>query len=54
MNYAFEIDRAIDSEQLASALALAEQWVVAAPEHAAAQSKLVHVHEMNDDFAEGN
>lgn len=54
MNYASEIDRAIDSERLASALTLAEQWVVAAPEHAGAWSKLAHVHEMNDDFAKAS
>ncbi|WP_445233250.1 hypothetical protein [Duganella rhizosphaerae] len=51
MNYALEIDRAIDDERLASALTLAEQWVVVAPEDADAWSKLAHVHEMNEDFA---
>lgn len=51
MNYAIEIDREIDSEQLASALTLAERWVAAAPEDAGAWSKLAHVHEMHDDFS---
>ena len=32
MNYAVEIDRAIDDDQLASALALAERWVAEAPD----------------------
>lgn len=50
MNYATEIDRAIDDEQLATALGLAEQWIAAAPEDAAAWSKLAHVHEMTEDF----
>lgn len=51
MNYAVEIDRAIDSEQLEAALVLAEQWIVTAPEEAGAWSKLAHVHEMSEDFA---
>lgn len=51
MNYALEIDRAVDSEQLASALTLAEQWVVDAPDDDRAWSKLAHVYEMNEDFA---
>ncbi|MFS2004082.1 tetratricopeptide repeat protein [Duganella sp. CT11-25] len=54
MKYAVEIDRAIDSEQLASALTLAEQWIVAAPEDASAWSKLAHVHEMSEDFAKAS
>lgn len=52
MNYAAEIDRAIEGEQLASALTLAEQWLVDAPEEADAWSKLGHVHEMREDFME--
>lgn len=54
MNYAIEIDRAIDDEQLTTALALAEQWIAAAPEDAAAWSKLAHVHEMTEDFAKAS
>jgi Flp pilus assembly protein TadD len=54
MNYAVEIDRKIESEQLAAALTLAERWITAAPEDAAAWSKLAHVHEMNDDFSEAS
>jgi tetratricopeptide (TPR) repeat protein len=51
MNYTTEIDRAIDDEQLSTALALAERWIAAAPEDAAAWSKLAHVHEMTEDFS---
>ena len=40
MNYATEIDRAIDGDQLASAMTLAEQWVAAQPDDANAWSKL--------------
>lgn len=54
MNYSLEIDQAIDADQLASALALAERWGAAAPEDAGAWSKLAHVHEMNDDFAKAS
>lgn len=54
MSYANEIDRAIDGEQLALALSLAEQWVAAAPEDAGACSKLAHVYEMSEDFAKAS
>lgn len=54
MNYSVEIDRAIDDERQAAALALAEQWVAAAPDVADSWSKLAHVHEMNEDFAEAS
>ena len=53
-NYSIEIDRAIDDERQAAALALAEQWVAAAPDDAGSWSKLAHVHEMNEDFAEAS
>jgi tetratricopeptide (TPR) repeat protein len=54
MNYAIEIDQAIDGEELAIASTLAEQWTAAAPEDAAAWSKLAHVHEMTEDFAKAS
>ena len=54
MNYAIEIDRVIDDEQLATAFALAEQLITAAPDNAEAWSKLAHVHEMNEDFAKAS
>lgn len=51
MNYAGEIDRAVNGEKLALALSLAEQWVATAPEDAGAWSKLAHAYEMGGDFA---
>ncbi|NVM77705.1 tetratricopeptide (TPR) repeat protein [Duganella sp. SG902] len=54
MNYALEIDRAIENEDPALALALAERWVAEAPETHAAWGNLAHVHEMRDDFAKAS
>lgn len=54
MNYPVEIDRAIGNERQESALALAEEWVAAAPDDAGAWSKLAHVHEMNEDFVKAS
>jgi len=51
MNYATEIDRAIEDEQIATALTLAEQWVANALKMPLHWSKLAHVHEMTEDFA---
>jgi len=50
MNYATEIDRAIDSDELARALTVAEQWIAETPDDDAAWSKLAHVHVMGGDF----
>ncbi|SDF37938.1 MULTISPECIES: hypothetical protein [unclassified Duganella] len=50
MNYAIDIDRAVDGEDQATALSLAKQWVAAAPEDAAAWCKLAHVHGIGEDF----
>lgn len=50
MNYATEIDRAIDSDELARALTLAEQWIAEAHDEDAAWSKLAHVHVMREDY----
>jgi tetratricopeptide (TPR) repeat protein len=50
MNYATEIDRAIDSDELARALTVAEQWIAETPADDAGWSKLAHVHVMGDDF----
>lgn len=54
MNYAIDIDRAVDGDDQATALSLAEQWVAAAPEDAAAWSKLAHVHGIGADFPKAN
>lgn len=54
MSYAIDIDRAVDGEDQATALSLAEQWVAAAPGNAAAWSKLAHVHGIGDDFQQAN
>lgn len=54
MNYAIDIDRAVDGDDQATALSLAELWVAAAPEDAAAWSKLAHVHGIGEDFPKAN
>ncbi|WP_343732297.1 hypothetical protein [Duganella sp.] len=54
MNHELEISRAVDREDLAHALALAEQWVAEAPEADAAWGKLAHVHEMRDDLVKAS
>ncbi|WP_373988377.1 hypothetical protein [Duganella sp. BuS-21] len=54
MNYAIDIDRAVEDEDQATALQLAEQWVADAPEDAAAWGKLAHVHEMGGDLLRAN
>lgn len=54
MNYAIDIDRAVDGDDQATALSLAEQWVAAAPGNAAAWSKLAHVHGVGEDFPKAN
>lgn len=54
MNYAIDIDRAVDGDDQATALSLAEQWVAAAPEDAAAWSKLAHIHGIGEDFPRAN
>ena len=48
------IDRAVDGDDQATALSLAEQWVAAAPEDAAAWSKLAQVHGIGEDFPKAN
>ncbi|MHA4867216.1 tetratricopeptide repeat protein [Duganella sp. PWIR1] len=54
MNYAIDIDRAVEDEDQATALRLAEQWVTDAPEDAAAWGKLAHVHEMDGNLPQAN
>ncbi|WP_130300789.1 MULTISPECIES: hypothetical protein [unclassified Duganella] len=54
MNYALEIDRAIDGDDLVGARDLAGQWVADAPGEAEAWSKLAHVHEMSEDFVQAS